>query len=303
MTSRMLQVGTLVALLPSQFASAQPDFSGVELTTTHAAGTVYMIRMIEGRGGNIGVSMGEDGALLVDNQFAPLADRIRAVVKALAPGNIKFVLNTHWHGNHTGGNVEFGREATIVAHSGVRARLATEQTLLGEIIAPLPKEGLPVITFEDSVSMFFNGEEIRMIHLPNGHTDCDSVVLFKRSNVVHMGDLVFMGIFPFVDLHHGGDVLGMTRNVEQMITMLPADVKVIPGHGPLSTIDDLRSYHRMLVETTGVVQEGLKAGKSWSDIKRIGVPVEWKSWGDGVITADRWLACIYKSITKTRRQQ
>jgi glyoxylase-like metal-dependent hydrolase (beta-lactamase superfamily II) len=278
-------------------AVAQQDFSKVEIKATHVSGNVYML---QGSGGNIGASVGSDGILIVDDQFAPLADKIRAALKDIGGGKLKFILNTHWHGDHTGGNAVFGPEAPIIAHTNVRKRLTTEQRseFFNRVTPSAPKEAWPVITFDESLSVHFNGEEIKAIHFPRGHTDGDSVIFFTGSNVVHMGDDFFAGRFPFVDLESGGDVEGLAKNVEQVIGQLPADVKIIPGHGPLSTLDDLRAYHRMLVETTGVVRQRMAAGKSLDQIKAEGLPDQWKSWGSGFIATDRWIEIVYRSLSK-----
>jgi glyoxylase-like metal-dependent hydrolase (beta-lactamase superfamily II) len=278
-------------------AIAQQDFSQVQIKATHVNGNIHML---EGRGGNIGVSVGSDGILIVDDQYAPLAEKIRAALQTLNTGKLKFILNTHWHGDHTGGNPIFGPEAPIIAHTNVRKRLSTEQRneTLNRVTPPLPKEGWPVITFDQSVSIHFNGEEIKAIHFPRGHTDGDSVIFFTSSNVVHMGDDFFAGRFPFVDLDSGGDVQGLTNNIEAVIKQLPADVKIIPGHGPISTLNDLKTYHRMLVETTGSVRQKMAAGKTLDQIKAEGFPDEWKSWGSGFISTERWIETIHRSFSK-----
>jgi glyoxylase-like metal-dependent hydrolase (beta-lactamase superfamily II) len=281
-------------LLSVGIAMVQQDFSNVEIKTTQVHGNIYML---EGRGGNIGVSVGDDGILIVDDQFAPLAEKIRAALKQLNSGPLKFVLNTHWHGDHTGGNPIFGKEATIVAHANVRQRLMTEQRRGERITPPLPKEGWPVITLESSISIHFNGEEIKVMHFPRGHTDGDCVIFFVSSNVVHMGDNLFVGRFPFVDLASGGDVEGLTKNIEQIIAQLPPDVKIIPGHGPLSTLDDLKSYHRMLMETAKTVRQGIAAGKSLDELKKQGFAEEWKSWGSSFISTDRWIETIHQNFS------
>src|SRR5688500_17583685 len=218
---------------------AQTDFSKVEIKVTKVAGNVYML---EGSGGNIGVSVGPDGILIVDDQFAPLADKIKAALKTLGEGKLKFILNTHYHGDHTGANAAFGREAPIIAHTNVRQRLSTEQVskFFKRTTPAQPKEALPVITFDHSVSIFFNDAEIKVIHFPHSHTDGDSVIFFTGSNVVHMGDNFFNPRFPVVDLEAGGNVIGMTRTIGEILTRLPAGVKIIPGHGPLSDVDGLK---------------------------------------------------------------
>jgi len=285
-----------VVLLFAVSAHAQTDFSKVEIKATKVAGNVYML---EGSGGNIGVSVGDDGLLIVDDQFAPLADKIRAALKGLADKKLRFILNTHWHGDHTGGNVAFGPEATIIAHDNVRKRLATEQksTVFNNTTPASPKEALPVITFNDSLSVHFNGEDIRAIHFPHGHTDGDSVIFFSASNVVHLGDDFFAGRFPFVDLESGGSVEGLVKNIGELIGKIPADAKLIPGHGPISTLDDLKSYHRMLQQTTEIVRGKIAAGKTLDQIKTEGLPAEWAPWGAGFIKTDRWVETIYKSLT------
>ncbi|HEU4870389.1 MAG TPA: MBL fold metallo-hydrolase [Pyrinomonadaceae bacterium] len=277
-------------------AQAQTDFSKVQMKATKVAGNVYML---EGAGGNIGVSVGDDGLLIVDDQFAPLADKIRAALKGLADKKLKFILNTHWHGDHTGGNIAFGPEATIIAHDNVRKRLATEQksTVFNSTTPASPKEALPVITFDQSLSVHFNGEDIRAIHFPHGHTDGDSVIFFSASNVVHLGDDFFAGRFPFVDLESGGSVEGLIKNIGELVNKIPADAKLIPGHGPISTLDDLKSYHRMLQQTTEIVRGKIAAGKTLDQIKSEGLPDEWKPWGQGFIKTDRWVETIYKSLT------
>lgn len=286
----------IVSLLFAVTAAAQTDFSKVEIKATKVAGNVYML---QGSGGNIGVSVGNDGLLIVDDQFAPLADKIRAALKGIADKKLHFILNTHWHGDHTGGNVAFGPEATIIAHDNVRKRLATEQksTVFNSTTPPSPKEALPVITFDQTLTVHFNGEEIRAIHYPKGHTDGDSVIFFTTSNVVHLGDDFFAGRFPFVDLESGGTVEGLTKNIGEIIAKIPAGAKLIPGHGPISTIDDLKSYHRMLQQTTEIVRGKISAGKSLDQIKTEGLPAEWGPWGTGFIKTDRWVETIYKSLT------
>lgn len=274
----------------------QPDWSKVQIKSTKIAGNVYLL---EGAGGNIGVSVGADGILIVDDQFAPLADKIRVSLKTLGQGKLRFILNTHWHGDHTGGNAAFGSETTIVAHDNVRKRMSTEQRseFFKSTTPASPKEALPVITFDQSLSVHFNGEEIRAIHFPNGHTDGDSVIFFTTSNVVHLGDDFFSGRFPFVDLESGGSVEGLTKNIGELITKIPADAKLIPGHGPISTLDDLKAYHRMLVETTAIVRDKIAAKKALAQIKSEGLPAEWNSWGTGFIKTDMWLELVYLSLT------
>lgn len=284
---------SLFALISSSDVFAQQDYSNVQIKTISVTSRIHML---EGRGGNIGVFVGKDGVLMIDDQYAPLSDKIKAAIKNLGGDKPKFILNTHWHGDHVGGNATFGRDGTIIAHENVRTRLATDQQLFGQTVKARSGDALPVITFDDSLSIHFNGEDIRVIHFPHGHTDGDSVIFFTQSNVVHMGDLMFMGMFPFVDLDHGGDVSNLATNISTIITKLKPGVKVIPGHGPLSDLNDLKTYHRMLIETTDVVKSGLAAGKTLEQIQSAGVPDQWKGWGNGFIKTDKWLETIYNSL-------
>jgi cyclase len=284
----------LVCLSTTYSRTALQDVSKVEIKSTLVAGNIHML---EGAGGNIAVSAGKDGALMVDDQFLPLADKIRAELKKLSDGRLKYVLNTHWHGDHTGGNQAFSREATIVAQENVRRRLAAGQMLLGQMVKPAPQEALPLITYNASMTFYFNGEEVRVVHYPHGHTDGDSVIFFMGSNVAHLGDDFFAGRFPFVDLESGGSVEGLTKNIADIISKLPAGAKLIPGHGPLSSLDDLKLYHRMLVETTETVRRRMAAGKTLEQIKKEGLPEEWKIWGTGFIKTDQWIETIYRSFS------
>lgn len=281
-------------VLSAPVVAQQRDLSKVEIKTIPAAGNVYML---QGAGGNIGVSAGPDGLLIVDDQYAQLSEKIRTALKLLDPGKVAFVLNTHWHGDHTGGNEWFASEATIVAHDNVRQRLAVEQRVFGEVVPPSPAKALPVVTFDHTLTVHFNGEAIRAIHFPHGHTDGDSVIFFTKSNVVHMGDDFFAGSFPFVDLGSGGSVQGLIDNVAKLLAEIPPDAKIIPGHGPLSTLDDLRRYHQMLVATSGIVRQRMQAGKSLEEIQKEGLPEEWKDWGTGFIKTDFWITTIHQSLS------
>ena len=283
-----------VLLLIPVSGHAQDRFAAVEIKATHVRGSIYML---EGSGGNIGVSVGDDGILMVDDQFAPLADKIRAALAKLGDGKLQFILNTHWHFDHTGGNVEFGPEVPIIAHLNVRKRMAAGQELLGRQMEPAPHEALPVITFDDSLTVHFNGENIRVVHFPTGHTDGDSVVFFDKSNVVHMGDQLFAARFPFVDLSSGGNVLGLERNIRKILQDLPEDVILIPGHGPLSTREDLEAYQQMLADSIELVRGKVDQGKSLEAIQEEGVPEGWADWGSGWIKTGQWLDTVHKSLS------
>lgn len=274
-------------------AVAQQDFSAVEVTAEHVGGPVHMLT---GAGGNIGVSAGEDGILIVDDQFAPLADKIRAALAAISPGDLEFVVNTHFHFDHTGGNAIFGREALIVAHANVRQRLADGAGVGGRPGEPAPKEALPVVTYDDGVSIHFNGEEIMIGHLTGGHTDGDSYIYFTDSNVLHLGDQFFAAGYPFIDIGNGGNAVGLRDSIGEVLEHLPADAMVIPGHGSLSTVDDLKTYHRMLTECVAAVKAGKDAGKSVEEIQTAGLPEEWKGRGSGFINESAFIGFIFESL-------
>jgi cyclase len=274
-------------------AFAQQDFSKVEMKVQKIAGSVYML---QGAGGNIGASVGEDGIVIVDDEFLPLAEKIEAALKGIADKPVKVVLNTHWHGDHTGSNPHFGEKAPIVAQENVRKRLASGgKTRFGET-KPAAKTALPIITFEENVSVHLNGEDIRAIHFPNGHTDGDSVIFFKQSNVVHMGDDFFNGMYPFIDIDSGGSVQGMIAGDEKVLAEVPDDVKIIPGHGELATKDDLRKFITMLKETSAAVAAGIKKGKTVEQLKQEKVLAKWDSWGQGFIKSDLFIEILYDSL-------
>ena len=275
------------------YAQPDPDSSGIK--TIPVAGSVYMLM---GEGGNIGVSVGDDGVLMIDDKFARLADEIRAALEKLSKSKVKFLLNTHWHGDHTGSNEDFGKESIIIAHDNVRARLSTRQVIeiFNSVSEAKPKEGLPVITFNESISIYFNDEQIDMIHFAAGHTDGDSVIFFRGSHVVHLGDHFFNGFYPFIDLGSGGNVEGFMMNVEKLIGIIPEGAKIIPGHGPLADINDLKAFAGMLRETTGIVQKAMQEGKSLEDIKAKGFSKGLvRKWGHGFLNTDQWITIVYNS--------
>ena len=216
---------------PARAAQDADRFANVQIKVTPVAGSVYML---EGAGGNIAVSVGDDGVVIVDDQFAPLVDKIRAALKGVTDKPVRFVLNTHYHGDHTGGNALLQKDAPVIAHDNVRKRLAAGGVSGNLGSRPHGEQAggggaLPIITFGQDVTVHLNGEDVRALHVPAGHTDGDAVVFFPKSNVVHMGDDFVTYGFPFVDLAAGGSVKGLTDGVESVIAQLPPDVKVIPG--------------------------------------------------------------------------
>lgn len=274
---------------------AQQDFSKVEIKVVKAAGSVYMLT---GAGGNIGVSVGDDGIVIVDDQYAPLAPKIREALHGITAKPIKFIFNTHYHGDHTGGNEAFGHDGPIIAQENVRKRLAAGSKALGRETPPAPKDALPIITFNDRATLHLNGEDIRAVHFPHGHTDGDAVIYFTQSNVVHMGDDFFNGMFPFVDVDNGGSVKGMLANVDKVLTTLPDDAKVIPGHGPLSDKAGLRAFAEVLRGTLGAVSQALAAGKTLDQMKTEKVLAPWDNWGKGFIKSDVWLELLVSEAKK-----
>jgi cyclase len=273
------------------------DFENVKITVTPVAGNVYML---EGAGGNIGVSAGPDGVLMVDDQYAPLAPKIREAIAGIAKDNpaIELLINTHYHFDHTNGNPDFGQEARIVAHTNVRKRVSTDQTIFGNVIKALPAVGWPTITYDQELSIHFNGEEVKVTHMPGGHTDGDSVVFFTGAKVIHTGDLFFNGRFPVVDLDHGGDAEAYAANVAKLIETIPADAKIIPGHGPLATVADLRTFHQTMTETIDIVRKHMDAGRTLEQIQKDGLPAKYQSWGQGFINEKTWIAIVHGSLSR-----
>ena len=297
---RKLLLPAFVLPLAVFVAHAQnQDLSKVEIKVTKVAGSVYML---EGAGGNIGASVGEDGIVVVDDQYAPLADKIQAALKGITDKPVRFVINTHYHGDHTGGNAYFQKQAPIIAHDNVRKRLEEGGTVgnLGSVqmeAKPQPKDALPIITFDHDVTVHLNGEDIRALHFPSGHTDGDSIIFFPKSNVVHMGDDFVRYGFPFIDLGGGGSIEGMIAAMDEVIPKLPADVKVIPGHGAVSTLDDVRDYVKMLKETRAAVEKGMQQRKTLAQLKQEKVLEPWKKWSGEFINADVFIETIYNDLS------
>lgn len=266
----------------------------VTVKTTKVNGNVYML---QGRGGNVGVINGPEGILIVDDDYRDVAPKIAAALKELGSEKPRFVLNTHWHGDHTQGNEHFGKDSTIIAHINVRKRLLDPPVIFGRPTPPYPSFALPIVTYTESMSIHLNGEEIRLVHYPNGHTDGDSIVYFTKANVVHFGDTFFVARFPFVDIDSGGSVQGLINNVGALIGKVAPDAKIIPGHGPVSTVSDLKNYHSLLIETSRLVQDAMKAGRSLDEIKKAGLPEKFKEAGSGFIKTEQWIETIHRSYS------
>ncbi|HVG22064.1 MAG TPA: MBL fold metallo-hydrolase [Blastocatellia bacterium] len=281
------------------------DFSKVEIKVSKVRGSVYMLK---GAGGNIGFSAGRDGVVLVDDQFAPLADKIKAAIKAITDKPVRFVINTHYHFDHTDGNADFQKDAPVIAHDNVRKRLESggRPGNLGSVkqeTKPAAREALPVLTFSRDVTIHLNGEDIRVLHYPGGHTDGDSMIFFPKSNVVHMGDDFVTYGFPFIDLAGGGSVEGMIVAAEHVVAELPADVKVIPGHGTISTLDDVREFVDTLKETRSIVEKAVKAGKMLDQMKREKILEPWKKWSGDFISSDAFIETLYNDLTGKKSGQ
>jgi len=278
---------------------AQQNFDKVEIKTQKLTDSVYMLI---GAGGNMGLSVGPDGVFLIDDQFAPLTPKIEAAIKALTPKPVTFVINTHWHSDHTGGNVNLGKAgALIVAQDNVRKRLSSDQfiELLGAKEKPMAKEGLPVITFSQSVNFHLNGDDIAVFHVPNAHTDGDAIIHFRKANIVHMGDVFFNGFYPFIDFSSGGTPDGFIAAVERVIAITDAQTKIIPGHGPLAGKAELVIYRDMLVGTIGKIKALVKQGKTLEEIVAAKPTADFdERWGKGFIPPARYIEMVMKGLPK-----
>lgn len=265
-------------------ANAQDRFADVEVKATAIKGSVHMLT---GAGGNIGVSAGEDGVLIIDDQFAPLAEKIAAQLGELGSDKPKYVINTHYHGDHTGSNAFFHshKGATILAHENVRVRLAND-----EKIKP---EALPTITYEDGIKIYFNGETLHVMHLAVGHTDGDSVVWFEQPNVMHTGDLFFNGRFPYIDQGAGGNVEGYMDSVKQLLAKIDDETVIIPGHGDISNKQEYSAFLAMVSETFSYVKALKQDGKTLDEVKSMGLDDKWADWSWNFINEEKWITTLY----------
>jgi cyclase len=290
----------ILACLSAGFGFAQDqDFSKVQIKVSKVSGSVYML---EGAGGNIGASVGEDGIVIVDDQYSPLAGKIQDALKGITDKPVRFIINTHYHEDHTGGNEFFQKQAPIIAHDNVRKRLeeggqAGNGASVHFDAKAQPKDALPIITFDHDVTVHLNGEDIRALHFPAGHTDGDSVIYFSKSNVVHMGDDFVTYGFPFIDVDSGGSIDGMISGVEGAIAQLPPDVKIIPGHGPVSNLEDVRAYVKMLKDSRATVLAALDKKMTLEQMKEKKILDPWKKYSGDFISEDAFLETLYNSLT------
>ena len=290
----------VAAVLASAGAAAQQqDFSKVEIKAIQVAGSVWML---QGSGGNIGVSVGDDGIVMVDDQFAPLVPKIKAALAKISQKPVRFLVNTHWHFDHVGGNAGMAETAAILAHENVRKRMLVGADIpaFNMKIPPAEPRALPVLTYQRDVTIWLNGETVRAIHLPPGHTDGDTVVFFTKSNVVHMGDDFFATGFPFVDLDSGGSVRGLIGAIDELLPQIPSDAKVIPGHGPLQTVADLKKYRNRLDEIVALVGRGLKSGKTVEQMQKEKILAPYDDWNAGFVKADPFIATVARDLQQKK---
>ena len=291
---KTLTAGLLAAAgLFASSAQAQQNFDKVEIKIEKLSPSTYVLF---GAGGNIGVSVGEDALFLIDDQYAPLTPKITAALKTLTDKPIRFVLNTHWHGDHTGGNENMGKQGVVlVAHDNVYKRMSTEQfnALFKSKTPPSPKAALPLVTFSADVTFHLNGEDIHGFHVPPAHTDGDTIVHFRKSNVIHMGDNYFNGWYPFIDVSSGGNPDGVIAVAVKVLALADDNTKIIPGHGPVANKADLKAYRDMLTTVTGRIKALMKAGKKLDEIKAANPSAEFdEKWGKAFISPGRFVEML-----------
>lgn len=297
----VIGLATLLAL-PARAQIPAVDTSKVTVKVVPVAAGVYML---EGMGGNIGLSVGKDDAFIIDDQFAPLSAKIKAAVATVTPKPVRFVVNTHWHFDHVGGNEALAGEGAIIfAHENTRRRMSTEQLIeaFNMKIPASPTAALPVITFSDTITFYTNDDTVRTFHVANAHTDGDAIILFRKANVIHMGDTFFNGRYPLIDMSSGGSLAGMIAAANTGLAMSNAETRFIPGHGPLATRVDLVRYRDMLVaarDRVGGLIRRQKTLKQILDAKPL-ADLDGK-WGNGNIKPDQFLTIVYGSLTSPRR--
>ncbi len=287
----------LAVVVFSSFAHAKQDFSKVEIKTIEVAPNIYMLM---GAGGNLGVSTGKNGVFLIDDQYAPLTEKIIGAISKISDQPLKFLINTHWHFDHTGGNENVGKGDTIiVAHDNVRKRMAAGQMMkaFNFEVPPASPHALPVVTFPTALTFHWNGETIEVIHFPGAHTDGDAVIFFKNANVVHTGDLFFNGIYPFIDGQSGGSLKGMILSVDKILARADDSTKIIPGHGPLGNKADLKAYRDMLQEVHKRITRLQKDGKTVEEIVAAKPTADFDAqWGSGFLNPDQWVTIVSSAM-------
>jgi cyclase len=263
---------------------------------TQLAGPVYMLT---GAGGNMGVVADPAGMLLVDAQMEGAAGQIRDAIKSLPGGTrVRLLVNTHWHPDHTDGNKALGIGAAIIAHENVRTLIARDVTVRGQTQKALPDAALPDIAYSDTLTVYAGGMPIRLVHYLNAHTSGDTVVYIDSLKIVQMGDMFFNGLFPFIDVDNGGDIDNWVKQLDLILGKLPSDAKIIPGHGPLGGVTELRAFRQMLVDSANLVRTQMKAGKTLAQIQAAGVPASMASWTKGFLSTPQWLELVYQALSK-----
>ena len=260
------------------------------------------IFMLMGGGGNIGICRGDDGVFMVDDQFAPVTEKIKTAVAAISNKPIKFLINTHWHFDHTGGNENFGKEAAvIVAHEKVRQQMSAGQFMkdFNMKIDPAPSVALPVVTFTKELSFHLNDEEIHVFHVENAHTEGDAIIHFRKANVVHTGDCFFNGFYPYIDIYSGGSIDGMIRVAGRLLNLVDDETKIIPGHGPLARRADLIAFRDMLVGVRAAVRKPVSEGKSLEEVKALKPTAAFDGhWGSGFLNPDKFTEIVYNDLAR-----
>lgn len=295
----LLNLSLMAACLYGVSASAQPqlDYSQVEQKVHKLSDTVWWIEPVPAYGGNIAVSAGEDGILMVDDQLMPLTDAIKEAVASIQKGKVDFLVNSHYHYDHAGGNAAFGDESLILAHHSVRTRLLEAREAGSNFREePHPAEAIPVVTFKENITFHWNGEAIDVIYHGSSHTDGDVVIFFRDSNVIHTGDqYVNLNGYPFIDLPVGGSATGLRDNIAAMLALIDDDTKVIPGHGPMTTKAELQAYHDRIAATIDIVEKQKLAGKSIEAIQETGLPDEYSKY-TGFMTIPTWIGQVFSSL-------
>jgi len=299
---RLHRLATALATLLLAAPAAAQDFSQVEIETTKVAEGVYALK---GAGGNLGLVVGSDRAFLIDDQYAPLVPRIRAAIAAVTDKPVSFVLNTHWHGDHVGGNEAFAESGTlVVAHDNVRTRLSSDQVMAAfdRTVPAAPKGALPVITFNDQVSFHVGGHTVRAIHIPSAHTDGDAIVHLPEVNVIHTGDLVFYGLYPVVDYSNGGSLKGMADATARLLAMSDEDTRFIPGHGPVVIgRQELAEYLEMLRVVHARLEKLIGEGKTLDEVIAARPTAEFdEKWGKGFLPPERWVRINYQGMAPAK---